>query len=360
VLRSHGKRPKSDIEAAARDMRYRLMGEWCRTRAVDALFLAHTEEDQAETFLLRLARGSGVDGLSAMQPRSAFPLAGFDRPALYRPLLGMGRAELRKFLSARDQPWLEDPMNQDVRFARTKLRAILPLLEAAGLSVPRIADAAAHLARAREALEAATAALSATAVYFAEAGYALLDASAITSCPREIGLRLLARVLMAVSGENYRPRFEKLEQLLDAIAGAKLSGGRTLHGCRIAPAPKAWRHYGAATLLVTREARAAARAPDVVLAPGTDAVWDGRFRVALATDATKPSRLHVTALGHRPELAEALAHVPAEARAGLPVVMRGETLFIVPHAAGVLNSGPVRVEFLARSQSGEQIRVTSR
>ncbi len=350
VLRWQGRKPNADIEALARETRYRLMGEWCRAKQIRALFVAHTLEDQAETFLLRLARGSGVDGLSAMQPLGAFPLAGFDAPILYRPLLGVSRAELRQFLVSRGQPWLDDPMNEDLRFARTRLRAIFPMLEAAGLSATRIADAAQHLSRAREALDAATATLLATAAYFDAAGYALLDAGAITHAPRELSLRALARILMIVSGETYRPRFERLEHLLDAITAHKLAGGRTLHGCRIAPAPKAWRRFGGATLLVTREARAAAHAPDVLLAPGKAVIWDNRFRVVFAA-APKSARLRVTALGHRPELAEALGTVPPTARAGLPAIWRGEALAHVPHAAGAASEG-LQVDFLGQAQTG--------
>jgi tRNA(Ile)-lysidine synthase len=333
VLTWRGRRPKSDIENFARVSRYRLMGEWCRAHDVRALFLAHTQEDQAETFLLRLARGSGVDGLSSMQPRAAYPLPAFAKLEVLRPLLGTSRTELRDYDAARDQPWLEDPMNFDPRFARTRLRALLPLLEAAGISVSRIADAAAHLSRAREALDTVTDALIARAVVFAAAGYALVDPVAIVDAPREIGLRTVARTLMAVSGEAYRPRFERLEPLFDAIIFGKLAA-RTLHGCRIAVAPKPWRKFGERTLLVTREARAAARAPDVLLKAGGEAIWDARFRLSAAIDA--PSGLHVSALGEQPEFADTLSHIPAPARGALPAVWRGRTLAAIPHARAAL------------------------
>lgn len=344
MLSWQGRKPKGDIEAAAREARYRLMGEWCRAHGVSALFLAHTREDQAETFLLRLARGSGVDGLSAMQPRAQFPLAGFESLTLLRPLLEMSRAELRDYLGERDQPWLDDPMNMDPRFARTRLRAILPILEAAGLSVSRLAAAASHLSRAREALDASAAALMDKAVTFDAAGYALMDADAIARVPRELGLRVFSKALMAVSGETYRPRFERLEQLFDAARTGTLSG-RTLHGCRIAQAPKPFRKFGAATLLVTREARAAARAPEMLLKPGVEAIWDNRFRILLAVQETA-GRLHVGALGECPEFAGALAHVPASARGSLPALRKGKTLVAVPHAMGQGGTQTMRVDFL--------------
>lgn len=347
VLHWQGRKPKADVEAKAREARYRLMGEWCRARDVSALFVAHTREDQAETFLLRLARGSGVDGLSAMQPRAPFPAAGFASLNLLRPLLDMTRAELREYLSERDQPWLDDPMNLDPRFARTRLRAIFPILEAAGLSASRIADAPKHLARAREALDASAAELMEKAVHYDGAGYALIDAQAISNAPRELGLRALGKTLMAVSGEAYRPRFERLEQLYDAMHARKISGGRTLHGCRIAPAPKPFRKFGEATLLVSREARAASRAPDVLLKPGVDAIWDNRFRVTFM-EQWQHGRLHVSALREQPEFAEALSHVPAPARGSLPAIWRAKSLIVVPHArAAEAQADHVHVAFLA-------------
>ncbi len=256
-----GAKPRSDLEAEARAARYRLMGNWCRRHGLGALYVAHTMEDQAETFLLRLARGSGLDGLAAMRPVAPFPEPGFAGLSVVRPLLAMARADLRAFLSMRDVVWNEDPMNQDPRFARVRMRAAWPAMEAAGLSARRIADAAAHLARARTALEAETAAFLAEHGRF-EAGRALLDGAALVAAPREIGLRVLAAVLGRTAGAAYRPRFERLERLYAAILTGDVGKGRTLQGCRIGRAPKRHAAFGPATLMVVREParRAASRA----------------------------------------------------------------------------------------------------
>lgn len=258
ALKWTGAKPKSDIEAAAREARYRLMGTWCRRHGIPALYLAHTREDQAETFLLRLARGTGLDGLAAMQPVAPFPLPGFGELVLARPLLGMGRSDLRAFLEGRGLAWSEDPMNEDPRFARVRLRAMWPALEAAGLTPGRIADAASHLARARAALEAAVSDALARHVRF-EAGRALFDPAALGDTSEEVGLRVLAALLGRVSGAAYRPRFERLKRLYGAILAGKLGKGRTLHGCRIAPAPKRQAHFGGGTLMIVRETARGAR-----------------------------------------------------------------------------------------------------
>jgi tRNA(Ile)-lysidine synthase len=212
VLAWRGKKPKSGIEALAREARYQLMGAWMLKHGVGVLFVGHTQDDQAETFLLRLARGSGLDGL-----------------------LG--------------QDWLDDPMNEDLAFDRVKLRRARAALEKAGLSAARIALAASHLARARESLELLTEAVMERAVRFGGRGV-LLDPEALAAAPRELGLRALASVLMAVSGQAYRPRFDALERLFDALERGGARTSATLHGCHIGPAGADFAPF---SLLVRRE-----------------------------------------------------------------------------------------------------------
>jgi tRNA(Ile)-lysidine synthase len=244
--------PKSDIEAEARAARYRLMGEWLIAHKVGALYVAHTMEDQAETFLLRLARGSGLDGLSAMRVIAPYPMQDFPSLMVVRPLLDMARVPLRDFLRGKKQSWLEDPMNGDPRFARSRLRAAWPQLEALGLSPQRVSDAAEHLGRAREALDDMTAALLMRAARFDEGG-ALVDSVRLKMAPREVGLRALASVLTRVSGEAYRPRFGRLERLFDSIRDGTLGGGATLHGCIVAPAARHPAPFGTGTLAISKE-----------------------------------------------------------------------------------------------------------
>ncbi len=266
TLTWRGPKPRSNIEDSARNARYRLIGDWARANGVATVLLAHTRDDQAETFLLRLGRGSGVDGLSAMRARAPFPLPFYESLALVRPLLGIGRDELRADLAARGAAFIEDPMNEDARFARVRIRQAMPALEAAGISATRIAQAAGHLARAREALDEATEQFLAQYVRFTPGGHAFLDGSALGTQPREIGLRALSAVLLRVSGRAYRPRFERLEHLYDALGPlgplGRSAAARTLSGCRIGSAPKEFRHFGTATLEIAREPPRRAGRPD--------------------------------------------------------------------------------------------------
>ena len=237
---------KAGIEEAAREARYRLMGAWCRTHGIGALLTAHTLDDQAETFLLRLGRGSGVDGLSSMRAVTPLPVPGFEDILLCRPLLGIARAQLRAYLKTKNIPWHEDPMNSDPRFARVRVRALLPILEEAGLPVRRIAEAARHLARAREALEAA-------AQSFLErhsqthAGMLVLNRTALLAAPQEIALRVLVRSFALVTGEKRKPRFEPLEALYRGLTEPAFQA-RTLAGCQIRLSARARAPYGRESL----------------------------------------------------------------------------------------------------------------
>jgi tRNA(Ile)-lysidine synthase len=251
ILTVRGRKPESDIEAWARQARYGLMADGLIRHGLKTLYLAHHQDDQAETFLIRLARGSGLDGLGAMRKLSPFPIPGREGLMLARPLLAVPRAILREDLKAREQDWLEDPMNGEARFTRSRMRALLPALAEAGLTVSRISQAAAHLARAREALDLATAAVLARACR-KEGNLLLLDPEALAAAPREIGLRALAALLKAVSAAAYPPRFESLERLFDRM-GSGAWRGATLHGCHIAPAPRARQGFGPKTLVITKE-----------------------------------------------------------------------------------------------------------
>lgn len=252
ILTSAAPPPLADIEASARRIRYRLIGEFCRKKKLAAVYVAHTRDDQAETILMRLARGSGVDGLAGMRALAPYPDSDFASVVVARPLLGIQRRALRELLLLRRQTWIEDPMNADARFARVRVRLAWPQLAPLGLTPERLAETALHLARAREALEIVSQAVLARACQPFRGGFAV-DPAALAGAPPELALRALAKILMTVSGNPYRPRFDRLSALLAAITGNSLGGGRTLHGCRLGLAPKAARLFGPGTLLIEAE-----------------------------------------------------------------------------------------------------------
>jgi tRNA(Ile)-lysidine synthase len=258
VLAWRGAKPGRGVEAAAREARYWLMGAWLAKHKIATLFVGHTQDDQAETFLLRLARGSGLDGLAAMRPQAPWPVPDFAQLSVARPLLGLRRDRLRAYLDSLGQAWLDDPMNDDTAFDRVKIRKAQAVLAEAGLSPARIAAAAMHLARARESLEIVTEAVLARAARKWEGPRkgedgVLLDPAVLAAAPREVGLRALASLLMAVGRQPYRPRFDSLERLFDRIAAADLRGGATLHGCHIRPRARKEKDFAPFSLVLQPE-----------------------------------------------------------------------------------------------------------
>jgi tRNA(Ile)-lysidine synthase len=229
VLEWQGDKPATSVQARARAARYELLVGWCLDHGAEALVTAHSLDDQAETFVMRLARGSGVDGLSAMRPwREAWRE---DRIAILRPLLGVARARLRNTLRAAGVSWLEDPSNVDPRYERVRWRNTLALLEREGLSPAMIALSARRLERARQALEHATSLLEAQTVAH-EGRYATFPVAVVQAEPEELTVRLLRRLVVRYGAGGEAPELSALERL-NAWISAGASGGRTLAGCRI-------------------------------------------------------------------------------------------------------------------------------
>ncbi|HYM04003.1 MAG TPA: tRNA lysidine(34) synthetase TilS [Stellaceae bacterium] len=311
ILPWEGPRPTRGVAAAARAARYGLLEAWCGEHGVLHLLVAHQREDQAETLLLRLARGSGMDGLAGM----AAVVEHADCRIL-RPLLGQPRARLVAVLRSAGQDWIEDPTNRDPAFARARLRLELPLLAEQGLTIGRLTETARRLARSRAALESVTAALLARAVEMHPAGFAWLNAAALGDAPEEVGLRALSAVITTMGGASYPPRFERLERLYRDLA-AGLTRGRTLGGCQILPRR--------GTVLICREP--SALSPNVPAPPGRSASWDGRFRLELPIEA--PSGLTLGGLGSA-QTAPMPADIPAAARPGMPALRLGKIVVAVP------------------------------
>lgn len=306
---------RRDVQAAARAVRYRLLEEWCGEAGVLHLLTAHHREDQAETMLLRLARGSGLDGLAGMAA-----LVERRQCRLLRPLLTVPRARLRAGLTEAGQDWIEDPSNADPAYGRSRLRKSMGVLEGVGLTVERLAATASHLGRARAAVEAAAASLLARSVVLDPAGYARLDTAPLVRAPEEVALRALAALIATIAGSEFPPRLERLVNLYRSLPDG-LGGGRTLGGCRILA-----RRAGT---LVCREP--AAVDPPVPAPPGKRVDWDGRFTLLLP--AIAPPGLSLGALGDdAPHLAAAGfgAALPSVVRATLPALRDAAGVAAVP------------------------------
>ena len=204
----------ANLQEAAREARYAAMAQACEALGIRHLLTAHHLGDQAETLLMRLARGSGVAGLSGIRPITQ--LHGL---TLLRPLLAHSRAELMAIVQAAGWAAAADPSNRNPRFDRTHARALLAATP--WLEPERLAASAAHLAEAEAAL--AWAAARAWESRAAEQGPALwLDPEAL---PTELRRRLLARGLEAMGAATPDgPALARLQDQLEAGGSGTLGG----------------------------------------------------------------------------------------------------------------------------------------
>lgn len=316
-------RPPADAsQADARLARYALLDDACRSRGVLHLLLGHTLEDQAETVLMRLAKGSGPDGLAAMaavRERAAL--------RLLRPLLWAPKSRLRATLAAAAVQAIDDPSNANRRFARARLRDQGAALAAAGLGPFPVWDTAHQSGRARAVLDLATADLLAAAATPFPEGYVELRLEPLRQARGGLALRALARCLVAVGGAAYPPRRERLGRLFDALMTGPGDAPRTLCGCLIMPPAG-----GRENLLICREP--AAVRDDLPLVDGRRAVlWDGRFDVALPPRLAGTPDLRIRRLGGVARRVIGESPAPGTALACLPGVWAGARLVAAPKIA---------------------------
>ena len=298
-----------NLQDQARRARYRLLAEWGQRQGLDAIALGHTMDDQAETFVMRLSRQAGVDGLSQMAVE--FQRGGM---VFVRPLLGCRRADLRGYLQDLGQDWIDDPSNEDARFDRVKARRALEALRPLGIEAKTLAQVAEHMSGARDAL-GTLAAGAADRLARLEAGDLVFDRDGFHALPREICRRLIVAALRFISPSDYAPRSQPVSAILDAIGIGK---GATLHGVRVL--------VRAGGVLFTRELSAVQD-----LAAPTDELWDARWRM----HGDHGSDLHTGALGE-----DGLAFCPDWRNTGIarqslvasPAIWRDKALISAPIA----------------------------
>lgn len=333
----------ASLQARARAARYGLMAAFCTAHDIPALLTAHHLDDQAETFLMRLRRGSGLDGLAAIPEEGKW--AGL---RLLRPLLEVPKARLVATVEAAGLPYVADPSNEDPRFERVRLRGAMAALSEMGLDPDAIALSARRLRRARLALEATVDGFLEAHSERSPAGYASISLEALLSAPEEVALRALARLIAAVGGSNEPVRLAKLESLLEGLR-AEPDKAQTLGRCHIVP--------GRGRLTVFREVRKAGLPRDA-LRPGERLLWDNRFRLELG--AGEAEAVTVEALGEGG--VEALLQIPGGtlavprlAACSLPVCRRGDGQLVLPDFGQGAASFPAP---LSRHEGGFDCRAT--
>ncbi len=302
---------KGNLQARARTGRYRLLATWAKQRSLGRVALGHTQDDQAETFLMRLKREAGVDGLASMEREFRR-----DGACFWRPALPLERQELRDFLNRHGLQWCEDPLNEDMRYDRVRARKALAVLGYLGIGRDVLSGVAQNMAFAGDALKQYTAE-TATKIMRQEGGDIVFDGPELTSCPDEIQRRLIIAALGWLAPGDYPPRRAAVAELRRAIFNHK---PHTLRGCYVTSARNQVRF--------TREYNAVR---DITCTP--DQLWDGRWRLVGAEKG-----LEVRALGDAvkdcPDWRE--VGLPRASLMASPALWRGAILVAAP-VAGLAN-----------------------
>lgn len=321
-----GQKPRTGVQQAARDARYGLMSElldmecWAWRDAGDPVFgdpavapaasadhplaaakrilvTAHHLEDQAETFLMRLARGTTLDGLAGMRRLETFwvPPGGPERSyrAAYqvaRPLLAVPKVALTGYLTGRGLAWRQDPTNSDTAYERVRIRNALPVLEGLGITAASIARTTERLEHTRENVRAQVADdVRDALVDECNGAFGRLLTRRMAGRPLDQCIRLLRYILAAYGGASAKPDYMQLERLADRLRRERPVHKLTLGGCILSPA-RAERDGAADDLLIWREPGRLGGSGGSV-AGGHFVDWDGgRFRVS-ASPAAPPATI---------------------------------------------------------------------
>jgi tRNA(Ile)-lysidine synthase len=219
-----GRKPKTAIQEAARNARYRLLAQAAHRAGSRCVVTAHTLDDQAETVLFRMARGTGVSGLAGMiLGPHRFPVPEGRDLQLFRPLLAIPKARLIATLKSAKLPYAVDPSNADPRFARPRLRKLMPRLATEGLTAQRLALLARRVSRVEVTLDDILneALMRLAPGPWPEKGPISVEMRAFSDLPDEIALRFLDR-LIEWTGDEGPVELGKLEALFEALREAML------------------------------------------------------------------------------------------------------------------------------------------
>ncbi|MBR2298997.1 MAG: tRNA lysidine(34) synthetase TilS [Alphaproteobacteria bacterium] len=223
-----GEKPQTGIEEAARAARYDLLENWCQKNGIQYLITAHHLCDQAETFFMRLLRGSGLDGLCGMKEISPYKSL-----FILRPFLKTHPETFKAFLTARHIHWIEDESNSDEKLLRVKMRKFLPILEEkTGITVLKIANTMERLQTSRTYFEHKIDSLIANNFKSFKNKAFSCPLAFFLSLQTELQYRLLAYLLKKVAKTPYQPESEKIFFLMSKLKRPDFKSA-TLNHCKI-------------------------------------------------------------------------------------------------------------------------------
>lgn len=223
---SDKKIPQKNIEANLREARYEMLHDFCEKNKIEFLFLGHHLGDVAENFLIRLFRGSGLDGLSTMSE-----VLEYKKIKLVRPLLNIEKEDLKNFLLSKKTRWFEDETNDDEKFLRNKIRKFFDSFEEKNLIQKRIKNASDEIAQMRDFFDEIMLAEARKIVKLLPEMVFVIEQKKFAKLSEKVALKLLALILIEVSGDIYKPRLENVKNLYQYLLQNDVKKSRDFYGC---------------------------------------------------------------------------------------------------------------------------------
>ncbi|SFV27107.1 tRNA(Ile)-lysidine synthase [Devosia crocina] len=303
-----GERPETGLQEAARQARYQLIGAAMIMDGANVLLTAHHRADQAETILMRLAHGSGLDGLKGITA-----LSEVEGVRIFRPLLDAEPSALAAVVKDAGLAPAHDPSNESDDYERVRWRKLLPALAREGLDSAALSRFAVRMAEADEALAQLASAAFSELVRFDGFGAASLSITPLTQLGPAVGRRVLSRILAVVGGRQKPRALGQVERLFEQIANHTLPKGTTLLGTVI-------RIKDDCVVIAREPGRALPEG--MILPPQAALVWDDRFEITNVSELTNLTAA-ATDFFPRHRLEEVLGFkvtTPAEAIRTAPIV----------------------------------------
>ena len=319
---------ETSIQEKARNARYQLMLDYAREENIDTILTAHTSDDNIETFIMRLAKGSGLDGLKSINK-----IRHEDGIQIERPLLSLSRSITTEILRSMGNEWVDDPTNDDESFERVKIRNNISSLSSFNISSSNLTKTIQRLARAHESISFFTDLLSQELVELSELGYADVNFDKLRNYPKEIILRVFAKALTDINGGTVS--LSSLEAVFAELI--KTERSKTLNGCQIIPQKNKY--------VIVRENRGI---NPVEIKINERISWDGRFDVHLKS--YNKTNIVIDQIGNADDLRKMIdgtyfQSIPKYVLRTLPGGFIKDKLVLLPNTHNIYNSGYLDVKF---------------
>ncbi len=316
------------IQERARNARYQLILDYIRKVDIDTILTAHTADDNIETFFMRLAKGSGLNGLKSINK-----IRYENGSQIMRPLLSLSRALITEILTSTNNEWIDDPTNKDTNFERVRVRNNIDLLSKLNISSDNLTKTIQRLDRTHEALSYIADSISRQSVKVSQLGYAEIDFDKLCHYPNEIILRVFAKALTDINGGKVS--LSSLENIYEGILETTKS--MTLNGCLIIPQNNKY--------IIVRESRGIT---PIEVNINEQISWDGRFDVQLKS--CNRANIIIDQMGRSDDLGKMIdgtsfQKIPKLALKTLPGGFIEDKLVLLPNTHNIYYSGYLDVKF---------------